>query len=426
MPVKRFFLHGIDYFQLLIDHHGKKRGGRGHEAHLSILLEGHIPKDAIEQLFEVHPVLKKIINLRISKSFGIGYPSVYQTNRPAQLPVSFSSIDSGTVPFDNLNYSIDPYNEPPLFIQVLYMNNNTTCLLFTFHHILFDFSGVQSFIFSLSDMKDLNLFSKKIINRSINSRLKGFFKEIIFTFREANAHMTIPEAALPAVKPVEIEFKEIIFSKSEAEAMESIAANLGVTLNKSLYYLTSCCLSLHKVIFNKQNKHNFIWIPVPVNKRLKGKDTGILFNDLTFLFYKIRKDELLDKKNVVKVLKKQMMHQIRNEMPDAFIDFVEGYKYMPLPFYYPMLNLPSWGKLSSFSFSVLGKTFEGLDSLFGHRIIDIKNYPSNSVSPGITFLFYTYKSELRLMTSWVKGQYSSEKQNEVLDKLKSILTNSEL
>ena len=95
---------------------------------------------------------------------------------------------------------------------------------------------------------------------------------------------------------------------------------------------------------------------------------------------------------------------------------------LKLRFYYQMLKLPSWGKLSSFSFSVLGNTFEGLHSFAGHEIIDIKNYPSNSVTPGITFLFYNYKGCLHLMSSWVKGQYSIEIQNEVLHEIKAQLT----
>jgi hypothetical protein len=140
------------------------------------------------------------------------------------------------------------------------------------------------------------------------------------------------------------------------------------------------------------------------------------------LFYKIPSGGISDLTSLIKELKVQMKDQMRKDMPNAFIDFVEGYKFMPMPFYYPMLNLPSWGKLSSFSFSVLGDTFGDLNTFAGLPVTDIKNYPSNSVSPGITFLFYEYKNQLRVMTSWVKGQYADEVQINVHDYLRKILT----
>lgn len=47
MPVKRYFLRGIDYFQLLIDHHNKRFGGPGHEARLAIFLDGRVDEDSL-------------------------------------------------------------------------------------------------------------------------------------------------------------------------------------------------------------------------------------------------------------------------------------------------------------------------------------------------------------------------------------------
>jgi hypothetical protein len=116
-----------------------------------------------------------------------------------------------------------------------------------------------------------------------------------------------------------------------------------------------------------------------------------------------------------------MKSQMRRELPQAFIDFTEGYWYMPMPFYYPMMNLPSWGKLSSFSFSTLGNTFTGMNDFLSLPVSEIKNYPSNSISPGFTFLFYEFRGQLRLMTSWVMGQYSNKEQENVINCIKELM-----
>ncbi|MBL0340146.1 MAG: hypothetical protein IPP71_04025 [Bacteroidetes bacterium] len=148
-----------------------------------------------------------------------------------------------------------------------------------------------------------------------------------------------------------------------------------------------------------------------------------MFNGLSFLFYKLRPEVLNDLESTTREIKSQMMDQMRKELPAAFIDFADGYWYMPMPFYAPMLYLPSWGKLSSFSFSVLGSTFQNLNEFMGLKVSNIKNYPSNSIAPGITFLFYEFRGELRMMTSWVKGQYSDEEQMAMIKRVMENLVN---
>jgi hypothetical protein len=98
---------------------------------------------------------------------------------------------------------------------------------------------------------------------------------------------------------------------------------------------------------------------------------------------------------------------------------------MPLAFYHPMLLLPSWGKLSSVSFSSLGDVFAPLDEFNGVEVKNIINYPSNTLRPGITFLFDTYKGKLRITSSWIVDQFHSEKQEDTLKMLEKTLLSTE-
>jgi hypothetical protein len=293
--------------------------------------------------------------------------------------------------------------------------------LFTFHHILFDFAGVQAFIKSLAGKKDIQLFPVNEKPRSFSIRFSAFFKAVFFTFREANRKMTVLEKKLPDKKPSDIVFREVAFSAEETKTINSNLKSLNLETNHSISFLAATAKSIHDNIFSKQKTHNFIWVPVPVNFRKKGNKDAVLFNGLSFLFYKLKPAELRDMNDVITSLRTQMKNQMRNEMPAAFIDFADGYYYMPMPFYYPMMQLPSWGKLSSFSFSVLGNTFVEFNEFMGLPVIDIVNYPSNSTAPGITFLFYEFRGELRMMSSWVKGQYTEEEQANVIRHLRELL-----
>lgn len=424
MPVKRYFLKGIDYFQLLIDHHNKRHGGPGHEARLAIYLDGKVSETTFNSLLQKNEICERLRKLYISKTAGLGYPSLVFSETGTNIPVTYHHLDSNEIPGEFLNKPVAVYNMPPLHVQVLYFANASSCILFTFHHILFDFAGVQSVIASLTGIKNIPLISTVKTNDAFTLRFKRFFNAVFFTFREANRKMTIPERVLPKEKPLKIIYRELSFNATETEAINEKCQKLGLQLNKSIFHVACTAIALHKEIFAHQKKHRFLWIPVPVNFRKKGTQDAVLFNGLSFLFYKLFPGDLDSLEKTIPTLLQQMKDQMRKDLPKAFIDFVDGYWYMPMPFYYPMMNLPSLGKLSSFSFSTLGTTFAGMQEFLGLPVTEIKNFPSNSISPGITFLFYEFRGQLRLMTSWVDGQYSETEQQAVLQQVKSLMTKS--
>jgi len=424
MPVKRYFLKGIDYFQLLIDHHNKRFGGPGHEARLAIFLNGVVDENAIRKTLLENELCNQLSKLHISKTFGLGFPSLVFSENSKHIPVSFHQINGTEIPHEFLNKPVDVFNQPPLHLQVFYFNNNTSCILFAFHHILFDFAGVQSFINSLAGMVDIPLLPAEVKPAPFKVRFNRFFRGVFFTFREANRHMTVPERKLPFQKTLHITYRELQFTEEETSVINENCIRKGLQLNRSIFQVACVSMALHQEIFSKQKNHNFIWVPVPVNFRKKGLKDAVLFNGLSFLFYKLKPEILSDTDKTVCEIRQQMMDQMRKELPQAFVDFADGYWYMPMPFYYPMMNLPSLGKLSSFSFSTLGNTFSGMEEFMGLPVSEIKNYPSNSIAPGFTFLFYEFRGTLRIMTSWVQGQYSSQEQEEVLQKIRNLMLNS--
>ena len=93
MPVKRYFLRGIDYFQLLIDHHNKRFGGPGHEARLAIFLDGVLKESTFRSAIESNELCKQLQTLTISKSMGLGFPSLVFSSEKKQIPVSFHKLE---------------------------------------------------------------------------------------------------------------------------------------------------------------------------------------------------------------------------------------------------------------------------------------------------------------------------------------------
>jgi hypothetical protein len=426
MSFKRTFLKGVDYFQLLIDHHARRKGGPGHQAHLTVYLQGAPDEQTVVSWLEKNETASQIARARVSKSGGLGYPSVYFIKSSEAFPVQFVHADESRLPEIISSVSIDPFQNAPAQLTVIYFPDHTTCLLFSFSHILFDFAGVQSFIRSLAGMGESPLFPEKVTTEKFAVRFKRFFRAVFFAFREGTRSMTIPERKLPQNKNLRIGYHEYEFSADETIRIYETMGRSGYGLNRSIPEIATVCTSLHQHIFSKQKHHEFIWLPVPVNNRRKGTADAVFFNGLTFLFYKITESELNNassSQDVAVLLTRQMKDQVNQQLPAAFTDFTNGYWYMPMPFYYPMMQLPSWGKLSTFSFSTLGKTFEGVDDMLGCKITNMVNYPSNTITPGITFLFYEYQNKLRIMSSWVKEQYSEEEQKAVMKSVVDRLQN---
>lgn len=426
MPAKKMLLPGIDYFQLLIDHHTRRLGGSGHEARLAVYLEGSPGEEEIRRQISENATCRRLARVRVTKHKGVGFPALYFIDDPGDIPVSFHREPGNNLPERYLQVPVDVYGKPPMHLQVIYFGNGHCCLLFSFHHILFDFAGVQSFLKSFAGMGEMPLLPGPRIQAPFGRRFRNFFRAVSFTFREANWRMEVPERYLPAVKKHSIVYRERIFSNEESEAIDHRAMETGAGLNPGMFQLACVCRAVYDVVLGRQSGSGFIWIPVPVNVRRKGSPGAVLLNGLTFLFYKIYPKDLKSAEQTVATIRKQMSDQMRRDLPQAFLDFADGYRYMPMFFYYPMLQLPSLGKLSTFNFSALGDTFEGLETLLGKKVTDVRNFPSNSIAPGITFLFYRFRGQLRLMTSWVEGQFSAEEQAKVVDEIAGIITGKQV
>lgn len=417
----RIFLSGVDYFQLLIDHHARKKGAPGHQAHLAVYLEGFPGEEEIKAVFSGDDQFRKIASIRLSKTWGLGYPSIKFCDPSSVFPVTFhDETGSDVLPERYLTVSVNPYRESPVKLQVVRLAGSQTCLLFTFSHILFDFSGVRSFVRTVAGENKFPLLPEPQSRGTFTERFERFFKGVFFAFREGNGHMSFPERQLPAVSQQKVVYHETEFTTEETRCIYENIRQLNLGSNPSVYFVAAAALALHREIFSKQRNHKFFWIPLPVNNRKKGRGDAMLFNGLTFLFIKLFPHQLQSASATASVILHQIRDQVREQLPEAFIDFSDGYWYVPMPFYYPMMQLPSEGKLSSFSISTLGNTFN-IDELFGCRVTNMINYPSNSASPGITFLFYEYRSKLRIMTSWIDGQYTSAEHESVVRAAGNIL-----
>ena len=422
--MEKKLLKGIDFFQLLIDKHARRKGGVGHIVRLKLEVEGQLQEDFLRANFQKNKLLQKVARARISTNFGIGYPYLFFQKTPADIPIIFNEFNSESTLHGLLNGSLDARKDCPFRVDFFYPNNQQTTLVFSLHHILFDHVGVQNLLASINNpLLDIPLFTKVSAKGSFRKKWIEFFRAVGFAFREGTRKMTVLKRKLPAQRPLESNFFEVVFSEEETALIYKNAQKYGAGFNKSSFFLAAVVQSFHLNVFSKQDNHDFFWIPVPVNDRAKGTTSHLLFNGLTFLFYKLKNTECNDLQQIIISLQRQMKTQIKEKLPAAFISFVDAYRFVPLPIYYWQMQLPSWGKLNSFSFSYLGDSFPNLTEFLGHPVQDITHYPSNVVRPGMTVIFYQFKGKLRMVIGLVKGDFSPSETNEIINKTRGAMSN---
>jgi hypothetical protein len=386
-----------------------------------MLLEGKLNETHLISILETHEGLNELSRVRLSAGKWSGFPRFY-FEKASPFPVFFHDG-----PFDKSyeDLPLNPFEKAPFRLDVFYEKEGNSLLWFSFHHVFFDHIGIQAFIRLMDGQKDIPVFDPTPIKMSLPEKLKAYFKAANFAFIDGNFFMTRHEQKLPAVKPKLLNKKRFVFSKKEKEQIEANCKNAGIGQSLNAFLLACVSKALHDEIFCHQKSHNFLWVPSLVNVRQKGARPYILRNYLSFLFFKIRPATLDDFNGTVKEVFKQMRWQIGKQLPRAFRDFAETYRFMPMQIYYWMFQMPSMGKLSAFSFSYLGKSFEGLESFLGHRVLNLRNVPSNSIRPGIAVIFYEFRGELRLESSWVADWYDEEKEEAVLKKIKELALGQE-
>jgi hypothetical protein len=135
----KIHLSGIDFFQVLVDHHIRRKKGPGHVTRLAIFLKGKLEKEQLEQVVLENELCQQIARLRLDSHWGLGYSTLYFTQgrggskppRPS-IPIDYQEILGKNIPSELLNAPLDFHKKPPLAIQVLYFKNEEkTCLLFS-------------------------------------------------------------------------------------------------------------------------------------------------------------------------------------------------------------------------------------------------------------------------------------------------------
>ena len=405
-------LSGADTLQLLLEHHMTKNGGGTNVIRLEIELKEPISEEEVKSQLKHNESVRFLSRIRLGRLKWFRIPRWELTPEAESISVKTAYIDGNTIPHEIMNESIDIQKEAGFKIWLIHKNNNRFSILFSFHHALFDNRSVCALIKAITTNETSADFFAVEKGLQLKPAVKGLLKIAKFSYTYATKEMgTFCVSSKNANRKTRV----INFSEAESSKIKANFHN-GSSISFSAAYLAALTgNALAPILEQKDPDYKFMWVPTPVDLKPKGSEEYLFGNKISFLYFKMHKEDLHSVSKLFERNISQMKYQIKQRLPFDQNTFLSVYKRVPMPLYYWMFKGPSRGKLLSYTLSYLGEPFKDLKRIFGKEVLDTINYATSPSPPGISFVFAESKGRLKLSINFDKKVISENEIDEFLN-----------
>ena len=413
-------LTGLDHFFLALEKHNGKSKTIGNTCRYFLELDGVLTKEELKNKLKSDLLTTQLASYRL-KERSIISGSFWVKDRFNDVEITEIGTDD-KIPQSVLEYNIDITENKPYFtFFLLHRSNQTSTLVFCWHHLLMDGYGSCLYLSSLNQQIEAKLYTPSSAKFSFLAARKAR----CFVQKSAKPKLTsvfndnYVIDSQPAVHIVD-------FTLNETESISANALACGAFFGQSTYYLASCAMAVKQLLEQKGRKVESFWVPVPQDKRKKLSTGPVLSNHLSLLFYRIE-NTLLHKgiHELTKDLTRQMKSQIKEGIPEKYNSLMHYLRLLPKSTYYRFIKGPHGGALSSFLFTVAPDHPESLASFMGRNVTDAMNIPPLTFPPGLTFAFAKYKTKTRIFVLYSTDACSKDEINNLAFELKELLLKRE-
>jgi len=406
-------LTGTDCFILALEKHDKNKDSSGNTCRYIIDLDGDLSLEHLKAELDKNETIQWLSDFYIatslfSKKWKIKKNSLIQLNK----------IESETtIPQQILKRKLNKA-VPPLFcFDLIKRKNNTTTLIFSWHHLIMDGYGAVLLLKSLA--KVLPSLPPKHQVATINTTLKKAVqsKKFLDETSKGSASDLLQNSTQKSTQSIKI----IRFSKTESQQIENNAKAAKAVFGISPFYLACLSLAIKNTLTNRKEKNINFWIPVPQDNRKKGATSPIIGNHLSFLFYRIFNTDLTSINACVASINKQMLHQIKMALPKAYQHLMGYLKYIPSSIYYQLIKGPKGKSLSSFLFTIAADHPKELENIFGCKILNAISLPPNTYPPGVTAAFSSFNEQIQVAILYYNDVLSEDEIVQIEQDLKANL-----
>jgi len=381
-------LTGADHFILALERHHKFNDPGGNMCRYIFDVEGILRASDLDKQINNHPLIQWVSRFSIHETF---FVKKWKMSPASHVRVNETQTEE-EYPAYIFNNNISKSKGPLLYFDVLHRNNSTR-LVFSWHHLLMDGYGAVLLMQSIAENKKL------VIPKPEKLKLGrfSFFKAVKAKFFvQWSAKGKISDLFAPSSKQSDFQIRTLNFSKESSEKMKEKAIASGARFGSSPFFLSVILLALKRTLESRGQKQIGFWVPVPQNDRKVGAKWPLIGNHLSFLFYRLFPDDLASIESAVKSINTQMVHQIKEKMPRAYFYLMHYLKMAPSPLYYYWIRGPKGRTLSSFLFTIASEHPKDFTTIFGAKILNALSLPPNTYPPGITFAVTQFEQKTQL------------------------------
>ena len=293
----------------------------------------------------------------------------------------------------------------------LLTNGQRSVLSMAFDHRIFDARGAESFLNLFSQDRNGNGMSGDLTFTSTPALTQWSRK--FLAGRNVNRRIMALSRSTPEALPLpddagrSYRYRLLSFTEQETAAIYERAYQEAGYLMESPYLLAVIMQSMHELLATKLRPTSSYLIPVTTDLR-PGLEPlqEVFFNYVSYLFYQIPVQEVVDRRGLIALLKQQMYDQVKSGFPRDLAEASLLTRIAPLPLLGKLLHLPLKGRMATFAFSHLGKSAYQQSAFMGKDVENIFHMPRVPVPPGLGFFSNYYNGRLNLVISYLDGLLS--------------------
>lgn len=420
-------LSGADCFHLVLDKHARKHSAGGNVMRKIFYFNTGLSFNKINDILKSSPVIYWLCNIKLMPGLLLKLPYWHYKDSCNEIILleHYSAVED-EIPDTILTRDITIESTRFIEADLVHYPSGGCAFILSWNHILLDAKGT-TLLFEhlnlLSENKTQNFdifFPNKEKKTNTVTYIRNMYK--VKKFIQTSSKAPVSSVAFSAIKTDngKTHTRVISFNVEETKRINANAIKTGSRFGPTLY-LVACCSHVIHFLNGLKNKAGDIWLPLPYDGRLRGAAGPLISNCVSFLFYRIPKNELESVSKTVKCLGAQMTEQIKNGIPQRYTMFLNMMRHVPLWLYYFIINRPGKGVFASFLYTSTGDNLNNLKSLFGESIRNINMIPALTFPPGLTFVFLKHDDELNINIAYSPEIISNNELLLIEEKIMKIL-----
>ncbi len=418
----QIILNGADNFLLQLDNIMLRSSGQGNVCTFVVALQEQLELAVLEFNLADNPAYRWITRLRLRKGFPFSLAK-WVVDSNAELPeIKQYQIEADDkLPSELLAKVIAIKNESPFKIDLIQVADAGSYLVFSWHHALMDAHGGESFVHLLTSKHALNQ-QEWVKHLSFNRPLKEraqIAREMKQFLYDTSQLPLLSLFKTGTIKPTQ-SYRILSFTQQQSGLISDTARQHGAGFLLSALYLAATASAIAAIKKQRGPLNGDVLVPVPLDRRLKGARGPIIGNQVSFLFYRIPKQNLSNLQDCTVGLTEQMKNLIRSENPGHYLIMMDFLRRVPGIIYRLMLKAPTEGLMASFSFSDTGE-LPDFEQLFGQTMNSATHYPPNLYPPGMTFIFSRFRGCLQMTFAYTEDIISVQEVDQLMLQIRSAL-----